>query len=112
MNRSDTAVADDVWTATSATASDFQAAAGGAWTFIKAQTASASSSIDFVDGTSDVVFDNTYIAYQLKAFSVKGTTDKAIMTVLVSNDTGGSYETSGYKTRMPTVPPFLVILVL
>ena len=29
MNRSDAAVADDVWTATSATLSDFQAAAGG-----------------------------------------------------------------------------------
>jgi len=100
INRSDTAAADQLWTATSATATDFQTAPSGAWTFIKSQTASASTSIDFVNGTSSVVFDDTYIAYQLKAFSVKGTTDKAIMTVLVSNDTGSSYETSGYKTRM------------
>ena len=39
MNRSDTAVADDVWTATSATASDFQApAAGGSMVLIKTLT--------------------------------------------------------------------------
>ena len=32
---------------------------GGVWTKIKEQTASSSSTIDFVDGTSDVVLDST-----------------------------------------------------
>ena len=99
INRSDTAAADQVWTATSATASDFQAAAGGAWTFIKSQTATSAASVDWVNGTSDVVFDSTYIAYQLWAFSVVGATDTAVIRMLYSNDTGGSYETSGYKIR-------------
>ena len=47
INRSDTAAADNVWTATSATATDFQAAAGGAWTFIKSITASADLTLEF-----------------------------------------------------------------
>ena len=37
--------------------------AGGAMTFIKKLTASASGTLDFVDGTSDVVLDNTYKEY-------------------------------------------------
>ena len=35
----------------------------GSMIFIKKQTASSSSTIDFVDGTSDVVLDNTYKEY-------------------------------------------------
>ena len=35
----------------------------GSMVFIKKQTASSSSTIDFVDGTSDVVLDNTYKEY-------------------------------------------------
>jgi hypothetical protein len=35
----------------------------GEMRFIKKQTASSSSTIDFVDGTSDVVLDNTYKEY-------------------------------------------------
>tara|TARA_R110002020_G_scaffold125810_1_gene283243 strand:- start:228 stop:848 length:621 start_codon:yes stop_codon:yes gene_type:complete len=54
MNRSDTAVADDVWTATSATLSDFQAPAAGGWGFVEAVTASDDATISFstafVDG--------------------------------------------------------------
>jgi len=54
MNRSDAAVADDVWTATSATASDFQAAAaGGAWTKIESQTASSDATIQFTTLSTD-----------------------------------------------------------
>ena len=35
----------------------------GSMAFIKKQTASSSSTIDFVDGTSDVVLDDTYKEY-------------------------------------------------
>ena len=38
-------------------------AGGGAWNFIKKLTASASGTLDFVDGTSDVVLDSTYKEY-------------------------------------------------
>ena len=38
-------------------------AGGGAWNFIKKLTASASSDLSFVDGTSDVVLDSTYKEY-------------------------------------------------
>ena len=36
---------------------------GGAMTFIKKLTASSSSTLSFVDGSSDVVLDNTYKEY-------------------------------------------------
>ena len=36
---------------------------GGAWTFIKKITASSSATISFVNGSSDVVLDNTYKEY-------------------------------------------------
>ena len=36
---------------------------GGAWNFIKKLTASASATLSFVDGTSDVVLDSTYKEY-------------------------------------------------
>ena len=38
-------------------------AGGGAWTFIKKLTASASGTLSFVDGASDVVLDSTYAEY-------------------------------------------------
>ena len=38
-------------------------AGGGSWTFIKKLTASGSGTLDFVNGTSDVVLDGTYAEY-------------------------------------------------
>ena len=38
-------------------------AAGGAWTFIKKLTATASGTLSFVNGASDVVLDSTYKEY-------------------------------------------------
>ena len=42
----------------------------GAMTLIKEQTASSSSTIDFVHGTSDVVLDSTYPIYVFKMINV------------------------------------------
>jgi len=42
----------------------------GAMTLIKSQTASSSSTISFVDGTSDVVLDNTYPIYKFVYTSI------------------------------------------
>ena len=57
----------------------------GSMVFIKKQTASSSATISFVDGTSDVVLDNTYKEYLFtfknihpqtqSAFSFNGSTD-------------------------------------
>ena len=94
INRSDTASADQVWTATSATASDFQAG-GGAWTLIKTETASSSSAITFVHGTSDVTFDSTYKQYCIIGQSIVAATDNVRLLTTTTND-GSNYETS-YK---------------
>ena len=42
----------------------------GAMTLIKSQTASSSSNISFVHGTSDVVLDNTYPIYLFKLINI------------------------------------------
>ena len=91
MNRSDTAVADQVWTATSATLSDFQGVSG-VWTLLNTVNASSSSEIEF---------DSTYITSTYKVY-------KIIISHLVPSAVGpntemfcefkqgGSYITSGY----------------
>ena len=47
----------------------------GAMTLIKEQTASSSSTISFVHGTSDVVLDNTYPIYKFVWIDVHPATD-------------------------------------
>ena len=53
----------------------------GAMTLIKEQTASASATISFVDGTSDVVLDSTYPIYLFTYINVHPATDNAEFTV-------------------------------
>ena len=48
----------------------------GAMTLIKSQTASSSSTISFVDGTSDVVLDSTYPIYLFKFINIHPATDQ------------------------------------
>ena len=65
-------------------------------TLIKALTASSSSSLDFVDGTSDVVFDNTYNEYQFQFVNMHPATDSVSFSFQVNatDDAGGDYDTS------------------
>ena len=108
INRSDTATSGQVITATSAVAADFQDASAGAWTLIKSVTASADSSIDFVDGTDDVVLDNTYFAYRIMGVNIAGDTDNQKIYIHFSDDTGVSwdnganYQTNIYKVQSNT----------
>ena len=44
--------------------------AGGSWTKIKELTASASATLSFVDGTSDVVLDSTYPIYRFSFINI------------------------------------------
>ena len=53
-------------------------------TLIKALTASSSSSLDFVDGTSDVVMDNTYNEYQFQFVNCHPATDSVWLTFQVN----------------------------
>ena len=49
---------------------------GGAMTFIKKLTASSSATLSFVDGTSDVVLDNTYKEYLFTFNNIHPETDE------------------------------------
>ena len=77
------------------------AAAGGAWTFIKSQTAgSLTASVAFVNGTSDVVLDSTYVMYKLIGYNIIPETDDTMPRIQFSTDAGSSYITSGYDTQV------------
>ena len=100
INRSDTASADQVWTATSATATDFQGAASAGWTVLQTQEiTSATADMEFIDGTGGTVLDATYDNYCLILSKVVPVTDNVELLMTISNDTGSSYITSAYKTQ-------------
>ena len=65
-------------------------------TLIKALTASSSASLAFVDGTSDVVFDNTYNEYQFHFVNIHPQNDNVNFEFQVNatDDAGGGYDTS------------------
>ena len=56
-------------------------AAKGALTHIKTLTASSSSDLSFVNGSSDVVLDNTYSVYLFKFINIHAGTDDTGLTV-------------------------------
>ena len=64
---------------------------GGAMTFIKKLTASSSATLSFVDGSSDVVLDNTYKEYIFILNNMHPATDGTALTFQGSTDTGSSY---------------------
>jgi hypothetical protein len=68
--------------------------ASGSMVLIKEQTASASASISFVDGTDGVVLDNTYNTYLFKFININPATDGAEFTFQGSTDSGSSYNTT------------------
>ena len=94
LNRSDTATSGQVITATSATAADFQDAAGGAWTLISSQTASNSASVEFDGSLTD-----TYTVYKLFGDNVVGVSDGPYLNFTFKRDGESSYNTgaSDYK---------------
>ena len=57
------------------------ASAGGVWNLIKTLTASASGTLDFVDGASDVVLDSTYDEYVFKFYDIHPSADGENFTV-------------------------------
>ena len=73
--------------------STFGSVGGGSMTFIKKLTASSSSTISFVDGTSDVVLDDTYKEYLFTFNNIHPQTNSVTFTVNFSDDTSShSYD--------------------
>ena len=65
--------------------------ATGAMVLIKSQTASSSSTVSFIHGTSDVVLDSTYPIYLFKFINIHPATNAAKFSFIGSTDGGGSY---------------------
>ena len=63
----------------------------GAMTLIKEITASSDDTIDFVDGTSDVVLDSTYPIYIFKFITCHPSADNSAFQVNFSADGGSNY---------------------
>ena len=72
--------------------------AQGKMTLIKEQTASSSSSISFVDGSSSVVFDSTYPIYLFKFINIHPATNDSAFTFNGSTDTGSNYNVTKTST--------------
>ena len=63
----------------------------GSLTFIKKLTASSSATLSFVNGSSDVVLDNTYKEYIFFFKNIHGATEDAEFNFQGSTDGGSSY---------------------
>jgi hypothetical protein len=68
----------------------------GISTLIKTQTASGSDYLDFIDGTSSVVFDSTYDEYMFVFTDINPATDAAefVFQVNATDDAGGDFDAS------------------
>ena len=65
--------------------------ATGAMVLIKSQTASSSSTVSFIHGTSDVVLDSTYPIYLFKFINIHPATNAAKFSFIGSTDGGSNY---------------------
>ena len=70
----------------------------GAMTFIKTLTASSSSTLSFVDGSSDVVLDSTYPIYLFKFINIHPSSAGTNFRVNFSADTGSNYNVTKTTT--------------
>ena len=62
---------------------------GGVWTLIKTLTASADSTLSFIDGTDDVVLDSTYPIYRFSFINIHPSGD-GVRLQFQGNAAGGS----------------------
>ena len=70
----------------------------GAMTLIKTLTASSSSTLSFVDGSSDVVLDSTYPIYIFKFINIHPSANSEDFTFNMSADTGSNYNVTKTTT--------------
>ena len=70
----------------------------GSMIFIKKLTASSSATLSFVDGSSDVVLDNTYKEYLFTFNNIHPATDQTLFQVNMSIDGGSNYNVTKTTT--------------
>ena len=68
-------------------ANGFETSTGGSMVLIKTLTASSSSTLSFVNGSSDVVLDNTYPVYLFKFINCHPANNDAQLSFNASDDT-------------------------
>jgi len=71
----------------------------GSMILIKTLTASSSATLSFVDGTDDVVLDNTYPIYLFKFINMHPQTDNVHFEFNMSVDTGSNYNVTKTTTH-------------
>ena len=77
----------------------FGSLTSGSMVFIKKLTASSSSTLSFVDGSSDVVLDNTYKEYIFTFNNIHPATDRADIMINFSTDSGSNYNVAKTSTH-------------
>jgi len=70
----------------------------GKMTLIKTLTASSSATLSFVDGTSDVVLDDTYDEYVFKFINIHQDTGEIRFECNFSSDGGNNYNVTKTST--------------
>ena len=70
----------------------------GSMVFIKKLTASSSSTLSFVNGSSDVVLNSTYPIYLFKFINLHPSDDEAALMFNMSADTGSNYNVTKSTT--------------
>ena len=70
----------------------------GALTHIKTLTASSSSTLSFVHGSSDVVLDSTYPIYMFKFINIHPATNSVLFQFNLSTDSGSNYNVAKTTT--------------
>ena len=79
-------------------ANGFETSSSTSMVLIKTLTASSSSTLSFVDGSSDVVLDNTYPVYMFKYINCHPATNDVGFQVNFSTDSGSNYNATKTST--------------
>ena len=79
-------------------ATSFGSVSSGSMTFIKKLTASSSATLSFVDGTSDIVLDNTYKEYMFTFNNMHPASDAVNFVFNGSIDSGSNYNVTKTTT--------------
>jgi len=79
-------------------ADGFTTASGSSMILIKTLTASSSGTLSFVNGSSDVVLDDTYPVYKFEFINMHPQTNDKGLQVNVSIDTGSNYNVAKTTT--------------
>jgi len=84
-------------------ATAFGSITSGSMVFIKKLTASSSSTLSFVDGSSSVVLDNTYKEYLFTFKNIHPATDNVNFSFNFSADTGSNYNVTKTTTAFQSL---------